>query len=237
MNTARVDAAADPAAVPAPRRARGWLRLVPLNCTLVLVLALVGVIWWASGDDDPARVEPGDAGVIRHFLRHGATGGTGAWTGQPIAIDPERLEPGDILLGARPGSPYGYWTHVALCLEPGLFLGQDLHTGFYLETLEQLLTRRGTGGPAYQHVKVMRVRCDRAVRQRAAAFARTMLEITFHTMAHKRDPRIATCATAVWKAYAREGIDLVPARTLLVPADFAGGEQLELVLETGAGPR
>ncbi|MFW5859098.1 MAG: hypothetical protein ACOCYP_03675 [Planctomycetota bacterium] len=211
--------------------------MLPLNCSAVLVLALIVVICWAAGDDDPWRVGPGDTGVIRHFLRHGATGGTGTWTGTPVAIDPECLEPGDILLGARPGSPYGYWTHVALCLEPDLFLGQDLHAGFYLESLEQLLERRGIGGPAYQHVKVMRVRCDPAVRRRAAAYGRTMLCTTFHTMAHKRDPRIATCATAVWKAYAREGIDLVPQRTLLVPSDFASGESLEPVLETGAGPQ
>lgn len=202
-------------------------RLPVLGSGALALLVLAAVVLALIGG--PAdRVPPGDLGLLRHFIVQGLRGGTVRPAGPTTFLDARRVEAGDILLGQRPGCAYGTWTHVAIALDGGRILGQDLHHGMYEERVEDF---------RYDHIRVLRPDLPAEARARAAAFARTLVHTPFHTLAGKHDRRVWTCAKSVWEAYRREGLDLAPDRDRPIPDDFADSAALHLVVDvTGVEP-
>lgn len=208
------------------------VRRLPLLSTCVLIVGLIiAVLTALTCPDPPDRVSEGDGGVIRHFLRWGIAGDPRP-RGAPRRITPDLVQPGDLILGSRPGNAYGAWTHVAICIGPDAILGQDLQHGMYPETCTGFCQGRWQEW-AYDRIRILRPRVDAATRNRAAARAATLLGTPFHTLASTRDQRIWTCCKAVWWAYAQEGLDLVPGRGLLIPDDFADNPLIAVVQEGG----
>jgi hypothetical protein len=194
----------------------------------VLGASLTVVLLWGATYERPADAEPapGDLGAIRHLLHHGL-GMAPARAARPLVhIDDRDAEPGDILLASRSGGGYGHFTHATAFIDRHRVLHHNVLFGIFRLPATQLVS--------YDHVRLLRPRLPRAARLRAAAFLSTLRGATFNLFATKHDPNLWHCAKSVWQAYAREGLDLAPGRTMIVPDDLAHGPRLETLREWGS---
>ena len=202
--------------------------LLPGLAAGALWLLIVLVAGWAAGDPNKAAARPaaGDLAAFRHLLRHGL-GGSFRAARPLVAIRPEGLELGDVVVASHAESHYGYYSHVTAVIGPGRLLGHHVAYGIYATPLRDL---RG-----YDHIRVLRAALEPAQQRSVADFLQRLVGARFHTLAHKRDPRWWNCAKSVWAAYLRVGIDLAPERDFILPDDIAVSPALHAQYDWG-GP-
>lgn len=191
--------------------------------SLVILVFVIGV-WVRAYDrhaDDPPRA--GNWGIVQHVLRYGVEwSSAGAWQ-KPVKVDGRGLLPGDVVLGSMSNGSYGYFTHATAFIGAEEVLGLNISYGIYPVRFTDL---RG-----YKHVRVMRADLSASQRRAVAHYLRRLVGAVFQVTAHKRDPRVWTCAKAVWAAYQSVHIDLVSDRDFLVPDDIARSRALKTVRE------
>lgn len=137
--------------------------------------------------------------------------GSGYFGGTGNSLDFSVLRPGDILLGGKPGSSYGHFTHAGLYLGKGEVLEGYVDCG---------ITREDVGHyHRYDWVCVLRVKSPEQVRVRAVQYALQQEGKVFYPAAFKPGERYWNCTKFIWAAYYRQGIDLDSGKDMWVTPD------------------
>lgn len=126
--------------------------------------------------------------------------GTGYFTGCGNQLDFDRLHPGDILLGGKPGGAYGHFTHA------GLYLGDNQVLEGYVDCG---ISRQPVNH--YHHYDwacILRVQLPEEDRQQALDYALQQEFKPFYPAAFKPGERLWNCTKLIWAAYQRQGVDL-----------------------------
>lgn len=178
---------------------------------------------WVATYAVPAdtRSAPGTLGAVRHALHHGLGLSPPRAARSLVRIDATQLELADVIVAARAGTPYGYFSHVGVVTGPNQTLGQHPAYGIDLMPLDVLVD--------YDDIRVLRAALTPAQRGEVAAFARSLDGAPFHVLALKHDVHWWSCTKAVWAAYQRVGIDLAPERDLVAPDDIAASPHLRTI--------
>lgn len=195
------------------------------GAALLLVTSVFVIGAWVKTYDRQADDAPraGNWGIVQHVLRYGVEWSSAGSSKKPVTVDSRGLLPGDIVLGSMSNGSYGYFTHATAFIGGEEVLGLNISYGIYPVRFTDL---RG-----YKHIRVMRADLSASRRRVVAQYLRRLVGAVFQVTAHKRDPRVWTCAKAVWAAYQSIHIDLVPDRDFLVPDDIARSHALKTVRE------
>ncbi|MGI6486998.1 MAG: hypothetical protein GX964_09825 [Syntrophomonadaceae bacterium] len=126
--------------------------------------------------------------------------GTGYFTGRGNQLDFDRLHPGDILLGGKPGGAYGHFTHAGLYLGDNQVLEGYVDCGISRQPVNHY--------HRYDWACILRVQIPEKNRQQALAYALGQEFKPFYPAAFKPGERLWNCTKLIWAAYQRQGVDL-----------------------------
>jgi uncharacterized protein YycO len=178
--------------------------------------------------------------VLRHdvcssaagvYLSHAVRGqfGTGRATGGGNALDLSLLQPGDIMLGGKPGGAYGHFTHAGIYLGDGQMMEGYVDCGLSRQPASHYL--------GYDYACILRVRTSPQVRARAARWAQAREYQAFYPAAFKAGERYWNCTKLVWAAFRQQGVELDPRGDLwLTPDQLYHSPRVRVVASAGVMP-
>ncbi|HHV75779.1 MAG TPA: hypothetical protein GXX39_00190 [Syntrophothermus lipocalidus] len=180
--------------------------LVVLSLTLVLLICSILSV-------NTGYVKRLPETVAAAYVRSAFQGrvGSGHFWGTGNSLDFALLQPGDILLGGKPGGAYGHFTHAGLYLGEGQVMEGYVDCGITRQAVEHY--------HQYDWICILRVKASEQARKKAVEYACQQEGKVFYPGAFKPGERYWNCTKFIWGAYHREGIDLDSGQDLWITPD------------------
>lgn len=179
-----------------------------------LSVGLIPVVWAHDEHTLAIMGEVLDGAVHGHF--------SGCYQGRPNHAVFDALIPGDILFCHDAGGGYGYYTHCALYVGHG----KVVESANFREGTQVVPVERFHG---YDDVRVMRVRCSRAIRLGAAQFALSEVNRGYNLFGGLHDYKSTYCSKLIWAAFDAQGVQLCSQSRWIIPDDLAVSPKLRRV--------
>lgn len=168
----------------------------------ILFFPIVGigmffVFWFDNGQS--ACSPHGAVQIYLHNAFQGKVGfGEAGYYNNRVSFD--GLEPGDIVLGGYPGGAYGKFTHAGIYIGNGRVIEAYADMGVLSQPVEHFRS--------YSQVCLLKVDADPELKNKAVEYVEDKQGELFYPIAFKPGDRIWNCTKILWKAYARQGLDL-----------------------------
>ncbi len=150
--------------------------------------------------------------------------GTASGIGNDLSMD--KLMPGDIILGGKPGATYGEFTHAAIYEGEGWAWQGWLSLG--------VSRMRVSDFRSYDRAAILRVDAPYSERLQAVEEVSRYEGKVFYSLAFKPGMRLWNCSKIVWEPYHKLGYDLDSQQDLwITPDSIYRSPRAEVIEEAG----
>lgn len=151
---------------------------------------------------------------------------SGSNSGKGNNLDLNLAKPGDILLGGKPGTGWGHFSHAALYLGDGYILQGFVDWGVTLGKAQRY--------HEYDWACILRVKVSPEGKFKAINYALEQRSKAFHILALKPGERYWNCTKIVWAAYKKAGVNLDSKNDLWITPDaIFNSPNVEVVASEG----